>query len=401
MSLKSPRLSCMVLGGGVTALGVIRSLSRAGIHCNYSSTRSDIAAWSRLFKRKQNWPSQSLCSSSLADWLRSTGFEHGVLMPCSDPWVQSVAGLDPSLRVLFRTWTPHVSVVETLIDKNRFRGVLEQLDLPHPRTFSLTPNSDGTDIPSEVFSSAFLKPCDSSSFLAEYGVKGIFVTSPQELNEKNASAAAKGLSLVLQEYVPGSATNHFFVDGFRSKNQQITRFLARRRLRMFPPDFGNSTDMVSIPLREVAPAIATIEKIFEHLEYHGIFSAEFKYDDRDGQFKILEINCRPWWYVDFADRCGLHTCRDACYDALDLPIPGSKPYRVGKRGTYPSQDWEAYRANGGLDITSFIAMLFNWFRSYQPIFSWSDPTPAFVNFARLFSAAIKRRVQRMIGASFN
>ncbi len=85
---------------------------------------------------------------------------------------------------------------------------------------------------------------------------------------------------------------------------------------MFPLDFGNSTCMVSVAADEVAPAVASVERLLAHVGYRGIFSAEFKYDERDGLFKILEVNARPWWYVEFTARCGVDVCTLAYRDAL-------------------------------------------------------------------------------------
>jgi predicted ATP-grasp superfamily ATP-dependent carboligase len=197
---------------------------------------------------------------------------------------------------------------------------------------------------------------------------------------------------MLQEYVPGPPTNHYFVDGYRSKDGCNTQFLARQRLQMSPPDFGNSTDMKTVALSEVGNSLETLIRFFEHTGFYGIFSAEFKRDTRDGQFKILEINGRPWWFIDYADRCGLHVSSAAYADALGLEIPAYKPYKLNKRGTYPSHDVEAYHRSSKRSVVRFTILVFNWMRSYQPIFCWSDPMPALVNFCRMLGTAMRRRI---------
>ena len=73
---------------------------------------------------------------------------------------------------------------------------------------------------------------------------------------------------------------------------------------MHPPDFGNSSYMVSVPLQEAAGAVDTLRTIMGHTGFRGIFSAEFKRDADDGLFKLLEVNIRPWWYVEFNQRFG-------------------------------------------------------------------------------------------------
>ena len=117
------------------------------------------------------------------------------------------------------------------------------------------------------------------------------------------------MSVVLQEYIPGSFTEHYFVDGYVDRAGQIKALFARRRLRIYPPDFGNSTAMVSVALARSAQAVDSVRRVLGAVGYHGIFSAEFKRDPRDGQFKLLEVNTRPWWFIDFAVRCGVDVCR--------------------------------------------------------------------------------------------
>lgn len=384
----------IVLGTGETALGTIRSLRRAGIDAVYSTYKSDIAGLSRFHKRMGNWPTKVLEAVELEAWLESTGLGLAVLMPCSDVWTQSVSSLSEEVCQRFRRWTPGSDVVDLMVDKNRFRSVLEQQELPHPRSYFLQRDSGAWQVPDSVYKSAFLKPHNSLTFFSTFDVKGFSVSSADDALRKVQAAWARGIEMMIQEYLPGPPTNHYFIDGYRSKDGSVTQCLARQRLRMYPPDFGNSTDMVTVPLESVQPALDTLHSLFDHTGFHGIFSAEFKLDERDGLFKILEVNCRPWWFIDYADRCGLSVCRAAYADALDLPIPDQQPYKIGKRGTYPVYDWEAFRNSDDRGVVGFFALIFNWFRSYQPVFAWSDPVPAFVNFYRLAKGKVRTRMAR-------
>ena len=112
---------------------------------------------------------------------------------------------------------------------------------------------------------------------------------------------------------------------------------------MHPPDFGNSTHMISVPLSEVEPAAQSLRAILAAIQYRGIFSAEFKLDARDGIFKILEINARVWVFVEFAGRCGVDVCTMAYRDALGLPITDFPVYRSGVRLVSPYVDLTSAR----------------------------------------------------------
>ena len=101
--------------------------------------------------------------------------------------------------------------------------------------------------------------------------------------------------------------------------------------------------MVSVPLSEVGPAVATLRTILAAVGYRGIFGGEFKRDERDGLFKILEVNARVWIYVEFAGRCGVDVCTMAYRDALGLEVTEAAHYRTGVRLVSPYLDFAAVR----------------------------------------------------------
>ncbi len=154
-----------------------------------------------------------------------------------------------------------------------------------------------------------------------------------------------GSAVVLQEYIPGPATRHYYVEGFVDSEGAVRIWFARQRLRMYPPDFGNSTYFASVHwTRSRAPSPPWT--LLAHLQYRGIFSAEFKRDDRDGEFKLLEVNARPWWYVDFAVRCGRGRRLGVLPRRAGAPGGGAERYRVGATCMYPYCDYFASRGDG-------------------------------------------------------
>lgn len=387
------KAACLVLGEGVTALGAQRSLGRAGIPAYIWTSRGDVSShsrWSRPAKSLSNLP---LRQDTLGKWLGSVSDVTLVLMPCSDDWTLAVAGLDELPGDHIKRWNVGLPIINKLVNKDEFRATLEALSLPHPRTFALDDPGSFETIPDDAFEYAFLKPHESQGFFAKHAVKGIFVDSKAAAASKFGELAAEGFSFVLQEYVPGPPTAHYFIDGYRPRSEPATRYLARQRLRMYPPDFGNSTDMVTVGLKEVEPALATLETLFDSIGYFGIFSAEFKKDSRDGAFRIVEVNCRPWWYVEYADQCGLHACKYAFQESLGLPLEPYSSYTIGKRGVYPAFDRYARKENEGDDEADrgFLDMMTAWLFGFTPVFSWSDPMPGIRSFFQHFADALRTR----------
>jgi D-aspartate ligase len=299
-----------------------------------------------------------------------------VLLPCADDWVLQVANLPPHLRARFPASIAEPAAMACFVDKGKFSALLQRYGIPHPRTSQITSPEDVDGLTASDFSGMFLKPRNSQEFFNRYGIKAFHVTERESAVKMAADAIAHGVPLMLQEYIPGPPTAHYFIDGFRDRNGTVTALFARRRLRMHPPDFGNSSLHESVPLEGVEPAADALRTLLHAVNYRGIFSAEFKFDARDGQFKILEVNARPWWYIEFAAACGVDVCSMAYRDALGLRCEPVCSYQAGRRCVTLELDLKAYHRLRRLTQLSPWRWIHSWLGAEHPVFSWTDPGPA-------------------------
>ena len=332
--------------------------------------------WSRWFRPAPPGAPQQPSLADLAHYLQGLDLETAVLIGCTDDWVRCLAALDAGLRGRFRTSLPDAAVIAQLVDKGGLAAALRDAGVPHPETRLLESESDLETVSDALISSSFLKPVDSQRFGPVFQAKAFNVTSREDALAKFRKARAAGLQLLLQEYVPGPPTNHYFVDGFLDAGGTLRGVFARRRHRMYPRDFGNSSYMTSVPAREVEEATAAVQQLFRHTGYRGIFSAEFKRDQRDGVFKLLEVNVRPWWYVEFAARCGVDVCYMYYLDALERPVPSSSQYRAGQRLVHAWCDFKAWGERRRAGDKAWWDHWGAWLGSHRATFSWDDPLPA-------------------------
>ncbi len=258
-----------------------------------------------------------------------------MLIPCSDDLVDAVARLEPDLVARFRSSHASAQTLAAILDQGRFPETLGRLGIPHPRTVPIGTQNEAVVLGDPPYERGFLKPRHSLDFVTRFGVKAFRLGAPLEAITRVREARQAGLELLLQEYVPGPASHHYFIDGFVDRTGTVCGLFARQRLRMYSADFRDSSYLVSIPLEQVQPAVRSVERLLGALDYWGIFSAEFKYDDRDGLFKILEINTRPWINVDFAAACGVNVCAMAYHDALGLPVELVSDDLVGRYWIHP------------------------------------------------------------------
>ena len=376
----------------MTVAAVLTLLAQAGIRSYTVCSPSDFVRRSRWYRKL---PSASTPSSdNLAELLEKLPMERAILMPCSDDWLSAVAALPPSLAARFPSSGPLSSTIKVLVDKWSFAQLLDQQAVPHPRTHLIDSLAHLAKLPADEFQGAILKPLCSVDFSSKYGVKGFVVESQ---NEALRIMADLEFPIMLQEFIPGPPTNGYFLDGFVDRDARVCGLLARQRLRMSPPKLGNSTLMVSVRLQDVAEAERSLRRLLGTIQYRGTFSAEFKRDERDGLFKLFEINARPWWYIEFAARCGVDVCSMAYQDALGLPVEAVQEYEVGRRCVFFVNDiraWKEQRKDGeGEGLWSWTRP---WFGADGTPFHWNDPWPAVAYARRLLrDHKVRRSRERM------
>ena len=368
------RTKVLALGSGITLLGVLRTLSEVNADV---ITPPDIDRVPRRSRSYRAGPS-ALSGMSPDTLVQCLEFLPGptVLMPCSDLWVRTVAALPAEFRTRYPVSIAPLQALDLLVDKARFAGALDRLGLPHPATRTLKSVRDLDLVSDTVLESSFLKPVHSQQFFAQFSLKAFRPTDRSNAEDRLGRFIELGFQMMLQEYIPGPPTNHYFIDGFVDRFGVVRAVFARRRLRMSPPDFGNSTLMVSIPVSETGDAATTLRTLFADIGYRGIFSAEFKLDPRDGIFNLIEVNARPWWYVEFAARCGVNVCALAIRDALGEPIETISEYAIGRRCVFPYYDLQAVRVEITAGRLGLLGWARSWLGAYQPVFRWSDPLPA-------------------------
>jgi len=378
----------LALGSGITLLGVLRSLGASGFDVTALPDADRMSRRSRWYRAGPPFLS-GVTPATFAE--RVGGLPSAtVLIPCSDVWARTLAALAPALAKQYPVSVAPIEVFNLLEDKQRFAQTLDRLSLPHPTTRAICSVSDLESVSDSVIGSSFLKPAHSQQFFARFGVKAFRVKDRSDASAGVARAIEAGFEMLLQEYVPGPPTNHYFIDGFIDRHGTVTARFARRRLRMDPPDFGNSTLMVSIPMSEVGQAAATLDALLVAIQFRGIFSAEFKRDARDGVFKLIEVNARPWWYIEFAARCGVNVAAMAVSDALGKPVTSVTDYKVGRRCVVPYYDFRAARREHEAARLSLSDWVRSWIGAYQPVFRLSDPLPVAGEIASLVSAFVNR-----------
>ena len=366
------------MGEGATLLGAIRNTARQGIETYASTAKNDFIASSRYYRSAETQSGQQLgdeWDASVYETLAQLPFERAVLLSCSDRAADWVANLPEQMRQRFPSSSPTKSALDVIQNKREFALLCRRLDIPHPKCYLPGGDADMLDGLTEASRNWFLKPFNSRRFMELYGKKAVRVQNRAEAEDYLRRFAKDNMDVILQEYIGGKADQHYFIDGFRDRDGIIRGLLARRRQRIYPVDFGDSSYCNQVPLAEVQAAWESLEQILIATDYRGIFSGEFKFDRASSTFKILEINARAWVYVEFAAWCGIDVCKLAYLDALGMEMPTMKPIRKNAGCVYGFNDVQSVRKSDPELRPKLTTLIGQWFGARKTLFCWDDPMP--------------------------
>lgn len=393
---KFTNLAIVVGGGSETGLGAIRSLGRAGIDVYYVDDCKNITPYSKYCKGYFISPEVSHDKEELKHILlkiRHHVKESPVVFPAADLYALCLSDLMDELRD-FYIMAPGREIAEILINKRRFYQSLQKAEIPIPSTHFPEDLENVRRIGKEISYPTFIKPCFSHLFRQRFegGKKGFLANSQMELVKYCGLLMKTGIEVMIQEVILGPPTNGVFLDGYLDAKSAPKILFARQRLRMWPLDFGNSTACKSIPISSVAALKEPLFKYLKSVNYRGIFSAEFKKDERDDVFKMVEINSRTsGWFNTLSARCGANIMLVAYLDATGKDLEYSEDYKAGIKLIFPMDDIRASVTmfmKGDLSISEWISSL-SGEKEYLP-YAQDDAMP----FLKDISSTIKSITKR-------
>jgi predicted ATP-grasp superfamily ATP-dependent carboligase len=392
----------LVLGGSLSGLGVLRTFGRHGIDAYLVADRKEPAVFSKYCKRSFNVSGKRFDREILKKLLKRIGrmlSKPIVVYPTTDLDALNLAEIKDDLAEDFHFVVGDKAPVETLVNKTKFYRALDRSGIHHPMTHFPENMKDVQRIAVEISYPIFVRPAITQimSQNLHTSAKGFVAHSPRELQQYFQFATSHNVEVMFQEIIPGPPESSCQLEGYYDMSFRPVALFARRRLRIWPPDFGNTTLCVSIPVTELADEKIVINRFLCEIGYHGLASAEFKKDSRDGRQKIFEINARPWWHFWLSSKCGVDLVFLSYLDAIGEKSDYIEEYEVGVKSTYFLNDLLASASM----LRDRSLRFGEWFRSLRGIrqfafFSPDDVSPFVMEFANQTRLLFQERLHPLI-----
>jgi len=310
----------LVLGMNITGLSVIRSLGRRGVPVTGTDYDPRRIGFRSRYCRELLCPHPRYAEDRFLKFLveRARAAKARIaLIPTNDEFLLCVSRNRAVLDEHFVHNLPSKETIENLTDKESFHHVSRNHNYPVPRTYF--PNEEDTlyEIAEAVEYPCLIKPKYGFSS-QELGVKAIRVDSKDDLVPAYSRLAGKSDDLMVQEVVPGDEGQQYSLYSYISRDSGVVAAMTSRKLRQMPVHFGVGTHVVTCDepaMKELGLALLT------ELHYTGLSEIEFKKDCRDGHFKIIEVNARPWLQISLGEKCGVDFPWLSYMDTIGEKVP--------------------------------------------------------------------------------
>ena len=218
-----------------------------------------------------------------------------LLLGCGDSYVQLAARHRDHLPG--NVIAPYIeeSLLNTLINKEKFYQLCDEHGIDHPATF-IYDKSMGHDFQLPWGPPYIAKPADSVAYWAcgDHSLAKVYICqSWEELLEALDHVYAAGYRdhMVLQEFIPGDDSYMRVLTNYSDRSGRVTMMCLGHVLLEEHSPHGIGNHAVIITEHDQALE-EKIRDLLESLHFTGFSNFDIKYDQRDGKYKAFEINCR-------------------------------------------------------------------------------------------------------------
>jgi len=335
------RPAAFVYPDNLAALATARELGRAGIEVAVLAAKPGPAAYSRYarFVRVPDfYRVPDLWAEAVADHARAER-HRPVLFATEDAGLLVADRCHDVLSSAVRFPYPAPGVVPRIVDKRSLYAAAESSEVAAPRFCELTAADQVGTLASDT---EWLAKPPCRYVLGDDGVRTFLsITGGSKALEGDLGRAVAtildaGFPAVVQEKVPGPFAGLVSVGLCLARDGAVVCSFSARKRCEYPEPYGDGLLVEAIEDPGVAVQAADL---LRGLGYWGMCDLEFKLDPRDGRYKVLDANPRPWLWLGLGARCGapvaLIAYRLAIGEAGTVE-PTDRPRRPSKRASRPT-----------------------------------------------------------------
>lgn len=362
-------------------LSVVRSLGRIGVPMYTVCDIGSPVMKSRYLKRAFAWSADEGSMENTLEFLLDSGRQIGrraVLIPTDDLGTILLDEHAGALKERFLFPEQPPGLARSLSNKKEMYYLCRSMDVPTPDAAFPTSSADVIDLVKDATFPVVMKGIDAWSHygtLRKTGMDRVMVLkSASELLESYSKLEAAGSpGVLLQEYIPGSPESVWMFNGYFNEGSDCLLGYTGQKIRQHPPYTGFTTLGLCVDNETVE---SQTKRFMKELGYRGTLDIGYRFDARDGKYKLLDVNPRMGGtFRLFLGENGMDVARALYLDLTGQPVENS-PARTGRRWVVENYDLFSsisYARDGKLTFRA-------WARSLRDVqegawFAADDPAP--------------------------
>ena len=354
----------VVLGFHCGGLGVARSLGRLGVRVHGVDRDPRAPGFASRYCRSANVLDYEVAPvAETLEFLDELGRKVGpaVLIPTTDGAAEFLA--EHAVELLPRFTFARVSpeLVRTLIDKREVFRLAQQAGVPTPPIMFPESSDDVARFLSSATFPIVLKAINPGRLERRTGHRLLVAHTPEELLRRYDEWEDGGApNLMLQEHIPGGDETVWVFNGVFNERSECIAAFTGQKLRQHPPGAGATSLGMCAPNAQI---VRLTTDFMRTLPYRGVIDIDYRYDARDGLYKLLDPNPRVGSaFRLFVDEQGMDVARLLYLDLTGQPVSPA-PMRVGRKWIFEDRDIETslqHMLDGTLTLRG-------WFRSLRGV----------------------------------
>jgi D-aspartate ligase len=377
-------------------LGIIRSLGRLGIPVYaVDADPRRAASYSKYLRGRFRFDLAGATADATVDYLREVGRKLGTRAVLIPTWDETALLASEAYAALSdRFLLPHQpeKLAFELASKKEMHRLAKRDSIPTPDVTFPADVEEVREFAARALFPVMLKGIDGNRLKRRTGRKMEIVTNPEDLVRLYAEMEDPAdPNLMLQEYIPGGDDSIWMFNGYFDANSDCLASFTGRKLRQTPPYTGVTS--LGVCLRNDAVEQMT-QSWMKRLGYRGVLDIGYRYDARDGSYKVLDANPRIGaTFRLFVSKNGMDVARALYLDLTGQPVPVSE-LTEGRKWLVEGGDFDSflqYRRDGALTTRQWLASMSGVQESAY--FARDDPRP----FLRVCAQFLGRQA-RVVGS---
>jgi len=297
-----------------TGLGyqVMRALGSRGVRSVviYDQESEEIGRYSRYVADRIKVPRFIEQPERLLVYLLENGrkWSGTLIMPTKDYGVEFLARYRDMLSRYYIVPGPGLDIIEGILDKNVLYENARRLGIAVPEAFRARSLEELYGFRNRIKFPCLLKPGRAHVFIRRFGFKMFEIESFEQLagvyRDLTGNVAGDPFGMMICEIIPGPDSERMVqFASYIDRSGEVLASMTTRKVRQDPPRYGQGRVTKSEKVTDVDELSG---RLLKGLGYHGFSEIEWKYDPRDGQYKLIEINPRFIFYTALCTSCGIN-----------------------------------------------------------------------------------------------